>query len=114
MGSNSAFDRLVATACCRKWLAMDLMEAAIPPTYRPRLFRARQWPTKTRNNHDLMIRSQPTKNYGKNPAGWRREDPSELAASWGAISGSIQIGQRICGPQAQHLTNLPLGFFERR
>ncbi len=42
MGSDPAFDRLVAIACGRKWLATDLMEAAILPTYRPRLFRARQ------------------------------------------------------------------------
>ena len=39
---------------------------------------------------------------------------AELTAFWGAISGTIQLRQQIGGPAARHLTDLLLGFFERR
>ena len=54
---------------------MGVMEAGIPATYLPRLFKARQWSQKLRDDYDKMIRAQPS----KNPTERRREDPKEVA-----------------------------------
>ena len=49
LGSGPAFDALVKAVCDRPWLSTNAMEAAIPPTYLPRLFRARR--ARVRDNH---------------------------------------------------------------
>ena len=46
LGSGTAFDRLVAATCARRWLPTDLLVVSLPATYKPRLFCARQWATK--------------------------------------------------------------------
>ena len=75
LGFGPAFDALVVAGCARRWATTDQMELCIPACYLSRLFRARQWSSKARNEYDKMINRQ----TGKRFATGRREDPKCVA-----------------------------------
>ena len=75
LGHGPAFDALVAARCARNWLPTSKLEAAIPAGYQPCLFRARLWPSKSRNEYDKMIKRQ----SAQRGSATRREDPTNVA-----------------------------------